>query len=147
MASLTRLSGLELVASLTRLRELLEYGQNKLFMGNVDFKRCMSRDQLLNFRRCLEIYLNDDHSLAVTDSLWHSRLLLDHFGKNSAIRAVPAGVSSLDENGIGGKGRTTGKSYMNSKPVRFGIRFYAVAAWNHANLHTMWDNVSGNKTR
>lgn len=35
---------------------------------------------------------------------------------------------------------------MKSKPVKFGIRFYAVVGWKYACLHRISDNGSGNKT-
>lgn len=66
--------------------------------------------------------------------------MLEHFGKNCAAPAVRTGVSTLFENNIRCKGRKAARSYMERKPVRFGIRFYAVAAWKHAYLHKFWAN-------
>lgn len=55
-------------------------------------------------------------------------------------------MRSLDENKVRFKGRSAAKTYMKSKPVRLGVRFYAVAGWKEAYLHRIWDNWSGKKT-
>ena len=36
---------------------------------------------------------------------------------------------------------------MKNKPVKFGIRFYALAGWKHTYLHSLWDNGRGNKLK
>lgn len=68
------------------------------------------------------------------------------FAINAATIAIPVGVSMLDENTISCKGRTAARSYINLKPLRFRIRYHAVAGWSHAYLHSFQDNGSGNKS-
>jgi Transposase IS4 len=116
-----------------------------MFLGNDDVKRIMSRDRLTEIRSSLKCYPEHDHAVAVVDPLWHSRIMLHHFMKNAASVAVPKGCSALEENTIRCKARTGARSYMKSKPVKFGIRFYAVVGWKHAYVHSLWDNGSGNK--
>ena len=36
---------------------------------------------------------------------------------------------------------------MKSKPIKFGIRFYAVVGWQYHYLFSIWDNGSGNKIK
>lgn len=36
--------------------------------------------------------------------------------------------------------------YMKPKPIKFGIRFYAVVGWRYAHLHCVMDDGSENKT-
>ena len=84
--------------------------------------------------------------MAVVDPLWYSQIMLHHFMKNAASAGVPKGCSTLDENTTWYKACIGARSYMKSKPVKFGVRFYAVVGWKHAYLHSLWDNGSGNKS-
>ncbi len=138
--------GLELAMSIVQLNNMHDYWSTKMFLGNEDFKRIISRDMFKEIRSNLKFYPEYDHAVAVVDPLWHSRVMLHHFMKNAASIAVPRGCSALDENTIRCKARTGARSYMKSKPVKFGIRFYAVVGCQHAYLHSLWDNGSGNKT-
>lgn len=106
----------------------------------------MGRERFLDTRASLKFYPQYNYDIAVADPFWYSRIMLEHFQKNAASVAVPTGVSSLDENTIRSKGRTVARSYMKSKPVPNGIRFYVVVSWNDAYLHSIRDNGSGNKT-
>ena len=138
--------GLEIATSINKFNELREYWASRCFVGNADFRRVMSRDKFQTIRASLRFYPAYDHSVAVADPLWHSRNQQEHFMGNASSVAVPVGVSSLDENTIRCKARTSARSYMKSKPVRFGIRFYTVVAWQLPYLHTLWDNGRGNRT-
>jgi Transposase IS4 len=106
----------------------------------------MSRDRFTEIQSSLKFYPEYNHAVAVVDPLWHSQIMLRHFMKNAASVAVPKGCSALDENTIHCKAHTGARSYMKSKPVKFGIRFYAVVGLKHAYVHSLWDNGSGNKT-
>lgn len=138
--------GLELAMSISKLNHIRDYWSTKMFLGNVDFKRIMCRDRFKDIRSSLCFYPEYDHEIAVLDPLCHSRIMLQHFLKNASSVAVPKGCSAPDENTVRCKARTGARSYMKSKPVRFGIRFYAVVGSKHAYLHSLWDNGSGNKT-
>lgn len=138
--------GLELATSVHCLNRLKDYWCTSDLMGISFFKKVMGRDAFLNIRAALRTYADYDPDVATVDPLWHSRPILQHFARNAATLAVPIGVSSLDENTIRCKGRTAARSYMKSKPVKWGIRFYAVVGWAHAYLHSFQDNGSGNKT-
>lgn len=138
--------GLELATSISKLNELDDYWNSKVFLGQEDFKRVMPRDLFRNIRSSLQLYPNYDPEIATVDPLWHSRVMLEHFTRNASNVAVPFGVTSLDENTVRCKGRTSARCYMKSKPVKFGIRFYAVVGWRYAYLHSLADNGSGNRT-
>lgn len=60
---------------------------------------------------------------------------------------MPTGVSSLDENTKRCKGRTKvwTYQYIPSKPVKFGVRFYAIVGWSFLYLHTLNDDGSCKK--
>lgn len=128
------------------MNRLKDYWHKSDILGNPFFKKTMSRDTFLIIRSALRLYASYDSDVAVVDPLWHSRQILEHFLRNTATLAVPIGVSSADENTIRCKGRTAARSYMKSKPVKFGIPLYAVVSWKHAYLLSFQDNGSGNKS-
>ena len=132
--------------SLIRLNDISDYWAKGMFLGHADFMHVMSRDDFESIRGSLKFYPAYDGTLALVDPLWHSRLILEHFMKQCATVAVPRGVSSLDENTIRCKARTSARTFMKSKPTRYGIRLYAVVSWFDGYLHTFWDSGSGNKT-
>ncbi|EGZ25112.1 hypothetical protein PHYSODRAFT_434171, partial [Phytophthora sojae] len=45
------------------------------------------------------------------------------------------------------KARSRARTYMPSKPDKYGLRFYAVVGWDALYVHSLWDNGSGNATR
>eukprot|EP00644_Phytophthora_capsici_P013190 jgi/Phyca11/100987/e_gw1.5.1377.1 len=61
--------------------------------------------------------------------------------------AVPVWAVSLDENTVRTKARSGAKTYLPSKPDKYGVRFYAVVGWGSLYAYSVWDNGSGNKTR
>lgn len=77
-------------------------------------------------RSALKVYTQYDHNSVTADSLAESRMVLDHFMKNSTEVAAPPGVLSLDEATQWTKFRSAAISYIPSKPVKPGIRFYVV---------------------
>ena len=138
--------GIEIAMSIVQLSEIREYWATNMFGGHHDFGKVMSRTDFQCIRGSLKIYPFYDGEVAKKDPLWHSRTMFQHFMKASARIAVPCGVSTLDENTIRCKARTLERTYLKSKPVKYGIRFYAVADWKEGYLHTLWDNGSGNQT-
>ncbi len=90
-------------------------------------KQYLSRDDFETIRSHLRVYPASaySHAVASTDPLWHSRRLMEKFMKNAAKLAVPEGTSAFDENTARTKARTSAKSYIPSKPDKYGIRFYA----------------------
>eukprot|EP00644_Phytophthora_capsici_P010769 jgi/Phyca11/104158/e_gw1.9.687.1 len=42
------------------------------------------------------------------------------------------------------KARSKARTYMPSKPDKYGVRFYAVVGWDSLYVHTFWDSSSGN---
>jgi len=72
--------------------------------------------------------------------------MLKHFQKNAANVAVPVGSSALEENTCRTSGRMGAKSYMLMKPIKFGIRFYAVVNSHEIYCSSLSDNGTGNHT-
>ncbi|KAG6966286.1 hypothetical protein JG687_00004926 [Phytophthora cactorum] len=64
------------------------------------------------------------------DPLWHTR--------------VPVGAASLNENTVRTKARSSARTYLPSKPDKYGVRFYAVVGWGSLYGHSVFDNGSGN---
>lgn len=69
---------------------------------------------------------------------------MEHFQQNAAAMAVPTRVSSLDKRTIRCKERSTTRTCVKSKPVKFGIRFYSIVGWSLCYLHSIFDNGSEN---
>ena len=139
--------GLEIAMSFMHCNDIYDYWSSKQFLGSRDIPRVMSRNKFTQIRSCVKLYPTYNHDVAVSDPLWHSRIILEHFIKNASNIAVPDGPVAIDENTIRCKGRTKAKTYMKNKPVKFGIRFYALAGWKHTYLHSLWDNGRGNKLK
>jgi hypothetical protein len=53
---------------------------------------------------------------------------------------------ALDEVTVRCKARSKAVSYIPSKPDKWGIRLYAVCAWDHHYIFSFWDNGTGNTT-
>ena len=139
--------GLEIATSVARCNDIKDYWGQKMFLGCPGFSAVMSRSDFQRIRSGLTLHPKYAHDEAVADPLWRSRHVLNHFVQNSASVAVPLGATSLDETTIRCKARTRARTCMNSKPTKYGIRFYSVVSWKEAYLHTFWDNGSGNETR
>ncbi|OWZ21004.1 hypothetical protein PHMEG_0004525 [Phytophthora megakarya] len=81
------------------------------------------------------------------DPLWHSRRLVAQIQKKFAVIAVPVGAVSLDERTVRTKARSAARTYLPSKPDKYGVRFYAVVGWESLYGYSVWDNGCGNRTR
>ena len=140
--------GLEVGMSLVQMNDISAYWETKMFSGHSHFINVMSRDDFETIRSHLSVHPASayNHTIASTDPLWHSRKIMEQFMKNAATLAVPEGTSAFDENTARTKARTSAKSYIPSKPDKYGIRFYANVGWKSLYLHTIFDDGSGNKT-
>ncbi|OWZ24586.1 hypothetical protein PHMEG_000336 [Phytophthora megakarya] len=76
------------------------------------------------------------------DPLWRCCGVMEHFQKQFAAFAVPLCVSSIDEMTVRTKARTRAKTFMPSKPDKYGLRFYAVVGWSSLYVHSLWANSS-----
>ena len=59
--------------------------------------------------------------------------------------AYTLGVFSLDEASIRTIGRCRAKTFMPNKPLKYGIRFYALNDWKSLYLQSFFDNGAGNE--
>ena len=132
--------------SIVKFNAIEDYWSQSFFSGHADFKRVMSRYDFTNIRSSLTFEPQYSHAVAVRDPLWHSRKIMMNFLQNCAATAVSVGVLSFDENTIRCKARTGARSYIKSKPVKYGIRLYAMCGWRYTYLCNFWDNNSGNLT-
>ena len=139
--------GLDIAMSFMHCNNIYNYWSGKCFWGSQNIPQVMSRNTFTQICSCVKLYPKYVHDVAANDPLWHSRIILEHFIKNSANIAVPDGAVAIDENTIMCKGRTRAKTHMCNKPIKFGILFYAVVGWKYTYLHSLWDNDSGNKSQ
>ncbi|KAF1776665.1 hypothetical protein JG687_00010386 [Phytophthora cactorum] len=51
--------------------------------------------------------------------------------------AVPIGVSSIDEMTVRTKARTRARTFMPSKPDKYGVRFYTAVGWSSLYAHSL----------
>jgi hypothetical protein len=137
--------GLEIGMSLVQIVSIASYWSTKPFSGHPDFRNTMSRTDFQTIRGSLQFHPPGyDVDVATRDPLYHCRCFLNNFQKNCASVAVPLGSSALDEASCRTSGRTRAKTYMPNKPMKYGIRFYAVVGSRHVYCHSLWDNGSGN---
>lgn len=118
-----------------------------MFLGNNDFSNVITRNDFSDIRRCVRLYPSYDNDVVCRDPLWHSRVVMNSFFRSTANIAVPKKrVQKLDKLSVRCSARTTAKTYMPNKPLKFGIIFYAIVGNYSRYIHSIWDNNSGNKT-
>ncbi|OWZ04679.1 hypothetical protein PHMEG_00023377 [Phytophthora megakarya] len=141
--------GLEIAMSIIPLTEIKELWSQKLFLGQSDFAKTMARNRFESIRARFQVHAPGSVPVQVRelDPLWHSRRLMAQIQQKFAAIAVPVGAVSLDENTVRTKARSGARTYMPSKPDKYGVRFYAVVGWQSLYTYSVWDNGSGNRTR
>ncbi|POM68374.1 Hypothetical protein PHPALM_15472 [Phytophthora palmivora] len=141
--------GLEIVMSFNPVTEMKELWSQKVFMGQSDFAATMARNRFETIRAAFQIHAPDSvpAERCDQDPLWHSRRLMTQIQNKFAAIAVPVGAVSLDENTVRTKARSSARTYLPSKPDKYGVRFYAVVGWKSLYAYSIWDNGSGNRTR
>ena len=130
----TKFIGLELAMSIVKFNAIEDYWSQSLFTGHADFKRVMIRYDFTNIRSSLTFEPQYSHAMTVMDPLWHSRKIMMNFLRNCAATVVSIGVLCFGENTIRCKARTGARSYIKSKPVKYGIRLYAMCGWRYTYL-------------
>ena len=77
-------------------------------------------------RANLQFHPPEAFELKWIDPLWHSRYMMEQFLQTSTSLIDPQGCMALDELTIWTRGRTLAKSYLPSKPSKYGIHLYAL---------------------
>ncbi|KAE8899747.1 hypothetical protein PF007_g16673 [Phytophthora fragariae] len=141
--------GLEIAMSIIPLTEIKELWSQKLFLGQLDFTKTMARNRFESIRARFQVHAPGSVPVVrrEQDPLWHSRRLLAQLQQKFASIAVPVGAISLDEITVRTKARSSAKTFMPSKPDKYGVRFYGVFDWQSLYAYSVWDNGSGNRTR
>uniref|UniRef100_H3H696 PiggyBac transposable element-derived protein domain-containing protein n=1 Tax=Phytophthora ramorum TaxID=164328 RepID=H3H696_PHYRM len=141
--------GLEIAISFNPVTDIKELWSQKLFMGQSDFALTMARNRFESIRARFQVHAPE--SIPVErrelDPLWHSRRLMAQIQEKFATIAVPVGAVSLNENTVRTKARSSAKTFLPSKPDKYGVRFYVVVGWESLCAYSVWDNGSGNRTR
>ena len=117
------------------------------FLGHKRFKMTMPQNTFQPIRANLTLHNPDSDSLDATskDPLWHSRSLMEHFMKNSAMVVVPVGTSIFNENKAHTKERTKANTFLPNKPDEYGIQCCIVVGMRHCYVSSIFDNQFGNK--
>lgn len=141
--------GLEIAMSIIPVTEIKELWSQKVFLGQSDFGVTMARSRFESIHARLQVHAPGSVPVArrEQDPLWHSRRLMAQIQHKFASIAVPVGAVSLDENTVQTKARSAAKTFMPSKPDKYGVRVYAVVGWESLYAFSVWDNGSGNRTR
>uniref|UniRef100_H3GEE4 PiggyBac transposable element-derived protein domain-containing protein n=1 Tax=Phytophthora ramorum TaxID=164328 RepID=H3GEE4_PHYRM len=141
--------GLEIAMSFNPVTEIKELWSQKLFMSQSDFASTMARNRFESIRARFQIHAPESVPVErrELDPLWHSRRLMAQIQEKFATIAVPVGAVSLDDNTVRTKARSLAKTFLSSKPDKYGVRFYAVVGWESLHAYSVWDNGSGNRTR
>ncbi|POM66675.1 LOW QUALITY PROTEIN: Hypothetical protein PHPALM_17430 [Phytophthora palmivora] len=133
--------GLEIAMSICPLSEIFEYWSDSRFLGQSAFTETMPRTRFQDIRAALQFHAPNDSTIdKVRDPLWHSRVLLTHFQERFA---DPYWLYSIDKMTVRIKARSRERTYMSSKPDKYGVRFYSVVGWDSLYVHAIWDNGSG----
>ncbi|KAF4143098.1 Transposase IS4 [Phytophthora infestans] len=138
--------GLEVAMGILPLTEIKDFWSKKNFLGQKDVAETMPRNRFECLRANIQLHAPNSatESYKLMNPLWHSRDLLRHIQGQFAEIAVPTGAASFDESTVRAKARSLARTYMPSKPGKYGIRFYAVMGWDSLYIHTINDNGSGN---
>ncbi|GMF26317.1 unnamed protein product [Phytophthora lilii] len=141
--------GLESAMSFNPSTEIKELWSKKPFIRQSDFVETMARNRFEHIRARFQVHAPGSVPVdrREQDPLWHSRRLMSQIQQKFASIAVPVGAVSLDENTMRTKARSLARTFMPSKPDKYGIRrFYSVVGWESLYVYSVWDNGSGNRT-
>ncbi|OWZ14705.1 hypothetical protein PHMEG_00011776 [Phytophthora megakarya] len=141
--------GMKIAMSIIPLTEIKELRSQKLFLGQSDFIQTMARNRFKSIRARFQVHIPGSVHVQrrEQDPLWHSHGLMTQIQEKFAAVVVPVGALSLDENTVRINARSGAKTFMSSKPDKYGVRFYAVVGWKSLYAYFIWDNGSGNRTR
>ncbi|GMF34516.1 unnamed protein product [Phytophthora fragariaefolia] len=141
--------GLEITMNIIPLAEIKELWSQNICVGQPHFNKTMAQNCFETIRARFQVHAPGSVPVLRREQgpLWHSRRLLAQVQQIFAAIAVPVGAISLDEITVRTKARSGAKTYMPSKPDKYGVRFYGVVGWDSLYAFSVWDNASGNHTR
>ncbi|OWZ09430.1 hypothetical protein PHMEG_00017867 [Phytophthora megakarya] len=132
-----------LVHSITKtvLGATTRCAERACYIENENLPECQGPDS-----RIYELHYNFTHRM--TKRWTKSTIHFDTAERRLRIfRNVPTGVSSIDEMTVRTKARSRARTYMPSKPDKYGVHFYAIVDWDSLYVNSVWDNSSGNTQR
>ncbi|XP_062583974.1 piggyBac transposable element-derived protein 4-like [Saccostrea cucullata] len=109
-----------------RLPDKADYWRQNKWMFVTNFNRVMSRDRFFLIWRYLHVQ-NNEIQPDTPDKLWKIRYLLDFLNKKFEEMYVPYGNATVDESMIKFKGRLSFRQYLPAKPVKWGVKVWALA--------------------
>lgn len=103
-----------------------DYWSTDQLLGSEVIKAAMSRDKFEKIKSFLKYSMPDDQN--DNDKVWRVRKILDIFRVNIRQFGFFATALSIDEMMIKYYGRKCLKQFIKSKPIRFGIKMWAVCS-------------------
>ena len=94
---------------------------------------CMTRDEYRKINYNLKLAIIEEKNLQ--DRIWRVRRLVESFNKNLKQFGYFSSNMSVDESMVKFYGRTLLKQYMPRKPIRFGIKLWALCTITGYLLH------------
>ena len=117
--------GLFVLTGLDDKSAIRDYWSNHPLRGNSVFKQTMSSRRFELISQFLH-FADNSTKPADAGRLYKVQPLLDHFGKKFSELFYPGQALSLDEAVIPWKGRLQFRTYNRIKPVKYGIKVYAL---------------------
>ncbi|XP_058810121.1 piggyBac transposable element-derived protein 3-like [Phymastichus coffea] len=105
-----------------------DYWSKDPFLGCALVPNVMSRDEFEEIKSKLKLSKPEDEDS--NDRVWRVRSVFNIFRKNLLIFGVFATALSIDEMMLKFFGKTVLKQFIKSKPIRFGIKLWALCSAN-----------------
>ena len=122
---------LEMAMGLRKNNSIKDYWSKKEFLGDASFPKYQSRRNHLRIRSNMQTHSptdSDNDVIKSEDPLWHSQSILQNINRACIHRGSFLGCGAHDEISLEEKGRTSAKTYMPIKPIKYGLRFYGLAS-------------------
>ena len=118
-------TGLCFSMGLLRLPSRHDYWRKKKWLFVTNFSEVMSRDRFDLIWRYLHLQDGDEQP-PQRDPLWKMRWYLNHMRDNFAATYTPDKEVTVDESMVKFKGRLSFRQYLPSKPIKWGIKVWAL---------------------
>lgn len=116
--------GILLVSIINTRKDTKDYWSKNNLLSCKMVMDCMSRNDFLNIKRRLKYSRNEEKN--ITDKIWRVRAMVDIFRKNLQQFGFFSSNMSIDESMIKFFGRSSMKQFMPKKPIRFGLKLWAL---------------------
>ncbi|XP_066599987.1 piggyBac transposable element-derived protein 3-like [Prorops nasuta] len=116
--------GIVLTSIFSERKSERDYWSSNELLKCIPIASAMSRDAFLEIKRNIKLYKPKDKN--DNDKAWKVRNILDIFKKNAAQFGFSSTALSIDEMMVKFHGRAPILQFMPNKPVRFGLKMWAI---------------------